>query len=302
MPYVLLFLIALGYAPFLYLHFELMWSQPQYQYFPFVIGALAWLAYSRTSPNPQPPAPSSKLTLLGIGVSWLVLAAATFMFSPWLAMLSLILLFGVGIWHVSRTHTITNPWGLWLISFLLLPLPLGLDRKLVQALQGMSSRVSSYMLDALGVMHSMEGNVLRSVNKEFFVDEACSGIISVMSIIACALIYSVWKNRPLVHLLLSVVIATLWAMALNIARITLIAVFYIQWGIDLSAGWQHETLGLVLFLAAFCGVVGTDFLLAECLAPIDWRTLSESPTRLVRWFNWLVGAGRELRGASQDGE
>lgn len=287
---IMLTLVTLGYLPFVWLHLALLWQQPQYQYFPFVIAAVMWLLGSRWRSAEKVMAGNdfTQLTAAGVCLCWGLLAVATLLFSPWLAMLSLILLFGVGLGQVTHFRKIQNAFGIWVITCLLLPIPLGLDRKLVQALQVFSSQLSSQILDAIGVMHVMDGNVLKTVEKRFFVDEACSGIVSAMSVVTCATIYSVWKNRPTIHFLLNVLLAPLWAMLLNVGRISIIALAYSYWHIDLSSGWQHESLGLILFLLTFGALICTDNLLGVALAPIDPSKLGHQPGRLIQCFNRCI--------------
>ncbi len=86
-----------------------------------------------------------------------------------------------------------------------------LHGQLIAFLQRLSSRVSSHILDLLKINHLMTGNVLQVPDKQFFVDEACSGIVSIMSVIAAGGIYCVWKNRPAIHVILLLVTGVIWA-------------------------------------------------------------------------------------------
>jgi exosortase/archaeosortase family protein len=142
----------------------------------------------------------------------------------------------------------------------------------------------------------MDGNTLRLSNKEFFVDEACSGIVSVMSVIACAVIYGIWRNRPPLHVILLAIAGVAWATFMNVARITIIAVAYTWWGLDWSSGNPHEILGLIVFTITFLALVSTDYLLVALLAPIAKG--GEEPSgpisygaQVVKWFDRLQSWG-----------
>jgi exosortase/archaeosortase family protein len=172
---------------------------------------------------------------------------------------------------------------LWLV----LPLPLGTDYQLITFLQLFSSRLSSTALDAIGVLHLMEGNTLLLVNKQLFVDEACSGIVSVMSIVACAAIYGVWQNRSLLHIVLLALLGIVWATLMNVLRIVIIAFVLNTWNIDWSAGTAHELLGLVLFLLAFAALATSDQLLLALLGPIEVAWL-ETTGHGLRYGRWLI--------------
>ena len=150
-------------------------------------------------------------------------------------------------------------WGVWLLPWLVVPLPFGRDQMLITMLQRGSSQVSSIVLDWFRVPHLMEGNTLILPDKQFFVDEACSGIVSVMSIIACAVIYGVWRNRPPLHLVLLASAGVGWATLMNVVRISVIAIAYHWSGVDWSSGTPHEILGLLIFLITFVALVSTDY-------------------------------------------
>ena len=213
--------------------------------------------------------------------------------SPWLAIVSAILLVASRFVRVSAAWRVEYLWGIWAMLLLLVPLPLNRDQLLINRLQHISSRLSSFFLDWLGVHHLMDGNTLRLPDKEFFVDEACSGIVSVMSVIACAVIYGIWRNRPPMHVILLAVAGVAWATLMNVARITTIAVAFAWWGVDWSSGTPHETLGLIVFTITFLALVSTDYLLVALLAPIvkDADDAVGSPiqygAKVVGWWDRL---------------
>ena len=188
---------------------------------------------------------------------------------------------------LGQQRAIAYLWGIWMLLWLLVPMPLGVDNRLITYLQQLSSKLSSAILELLGIMHLMSGNVLQLPNKEFFVDEACSGIISVMSMIACAAIYAVWKNRSFAHLIGLVLMGVTWALVLNVLRICLIAAIFHFFDIDLSHGPIHEALGLSLFLLMFLALVSTDYLLLLMFAPIETASLGGTgrDNLLVRRWN-----------------
>ncbi len=282
--------VLLGHAPLAILHLRSLWMREQYQYFPFVIAAVVYLLWSRWQEAPVQQEISQRWVGLPevfavAGVVLLIGAILTV--SPWLAFVSLNVSLAAVFALLGRQRQITYLWGIWLLLWLLVPLPLDVDNRLVRFLQQRSSELSSAILDLFGILHLMTGNVLRLPDKQFFVDEACSGIISVMSMIACATIYAVWKNRSFLHLIALVLAGVTWALVLNVLRICLIAGAYHYFDIDLSTGLVHEVLGLSLFLLMFLALVSTDYLFVVMFAPIDTAVLGEGfqDNRLVSIWN-----------------
>ena len=269
---VALAVLAIAYGPLLWMFFYQQWQKPQYQFFPFVIGAFAWLLWTRWSEST--PKISTSSALIWLARSLQVIAVAILLFalawrSPWCAVVSLIALVAAIFASISSSRHVVNLWGIWLLLWLMLPAPLNLDQKLINRLQFVSSQLSSYVLDGVGVTHLMDGNTLTLTAKKLFVDEACSGIISMLSIVACAVIYSVVKNRSPLHLVLLTLASIAWATLINVIRISLIAVALDFWEIDWSSGAPHEILSLVLFLLAFLALLCTDQVLVGCLAPVS---------------------------------
>lgn len=287
--------VLIGHAPLAYLHLRSLWLREQYQYFPFVIGAVLYLLWSRWHEAFPPSATSQRWSGWpeAFAVSAvLLLIGAILTVSPWLAFVSLNIGLAAVFALLGRQRAIVYLWGIWFLLWLMVPLPLSVDDRLVRFLQRKSSELSSAILDLLGILHLMTGNVLRLPDKQFFVDEACSGIISVMSMIACAAIYAVWKNRSVLHLIALVLAGVTWALVLNILRICLIAGAYHYFDIDLSTGMVHDLLGLSLFLLMFFALVSTDYLLVMMFSPIDTSLLDGGyqDNFLVRLWNNSVFA------------
>jgi exosortase len=265
---------AAAYGPLLVPYFQNLWSREYYQHFPFVLAAFAALIAQRVAAAQPRPADFARRGLYGAagaalaGLAWATLAAAYWLNSPWLAYASLIAVAGAALAWASSAWRIDGAAGVWLLLWLIVPPPLNRDGQLVAALQRFSSRASSFVLDFVGVPHLMEGNTLALAEKQLFVDEACSGIISVMAIIACAAIYGVWRRRPAVHVVALMLAGIGWATIMNTVRISTIAITLHFWGIDWSKGTPHEVLSLVVFLLAFGALVSTDVLLEGVFAPI----------------------------------
>ena len=287
-------LAALAVAPLLIVHFRQLWSQTEYQYFPFVFLAVAGLLASRwgTAVGPNKDQLHWRGFTVLLCLSLLMLCAAVLFFNPWAAAVSFILLGGCGWVLLSHYRRPTNLWGIWALFWLIIPLPLGLGDALTQKLQRGGSVISSELLDLLGINHTMHGNTLALPTKQLFVDEACSGIVSVMSVVACAAIYAVWCNRSLLHALVLIGTGVFWATLMNVLRITAIAVAEATWQIDLSTGGAHEMLSVVVFLTTILAVASTDQLLEWFLSPIRlspvWeRGVAANP--LLPAWNGFVG-------------
>ncbi len=290
---------VLGTLPLLCIHLVNMWKQPQYQYFPVVIGVIGWLIW-RGLRREEQITPSRFALPFGIGLLVAALGAAAWgaqLLSPWVGAAGAVLAFG-GILFVARERIpVENPIGVWCLSLLILRPPLALDNKLAFWLQGVTSKIAGALLDMVRVANLVEGNTIVLRDRHLFIEEACSGIVSLLSIIACCAILAVWQNRPAPHAILLTISGTLWAAILNVFRITILAIGLDRLGIDLSEGWRHEALGLVLFSGTLALSFCTDRLLLFLLSPIAspdnqvygaYSQDNERPPVLTRLFNVVV--------------
>jgi exosortase len=189
-------------------------------------------------------------------------------------------------------------WGSWFILWLIIPLPLNRDQNVIAGLQQLSSYLCSNFLDLVGINHLMDGNTLLLPAKQFFIDDACSGIVSLMSIVAFSLIYAIWQRRRPAHVAILLLAAVGWAVVMNALRITLIALLFDKAGMDWSSSTIHEIMSLIVFALIFLGVISSDMLLTGILAPIVLGQGRQAVIRFrydnecIRLWN-SVFAGRE---------
>lgn len=292
---VLLIVAGLAaFGPMLFQFFKQQWQKPEYQAFPLILAAMAYFFWERSSQVVfRPSAVRLLLAALITMVASAILAWSTYIFSPWLSMFSCILFLGV-IPLLWRPATWDGPsmLGPWALSWLLLPLPMSYDTRLITFLQLQSSRFSSFLLDSLGVLHIAQGNVLELPDRSFFVDEACSGIVSLISIVTCIAIYCVWQGRRWSYSAILIAVGIGCATLMNTGRIIAVAMAHSWWGWDLASGAPHTVLGLVLFAITTFVLIFIDYLLLEFLRPIapaenEWEF--RTGKILIRiWDRWIA--------------
>lgn len=256
---VLLFFAALAYSPLLLEEGLRLWSQPEHQFFPFVILGSAVLARQRLR-DAGPRAPGTPfITGLIFGFSILLLVGAILIDAAWVGCASALLALLGGIYAWGGKALLRQLAPAWLFLWLALPPPLEADKRFIVFLQDWTTRASSFVLDSdeLHVIHAREGNLIVLPNKRLFVDESCSGIQSFYSALAVTVFLILYLRRGLIFGIFMVGAAFLWVMVANILRITVIAVAMDRRRLDLTAGWRHELLGWMTFAIALLGIAST---------------------------------------------
>jgi exosortase len=251
--------MLLAFVPLLQTHAANLWARPHYQFFPLALVAAAFLgwSYGRAALTALQPG-NSGATLTGFTVAWALLAVAEIFFSPTLAAIAFLLLLGVVIYGVGGPALVRALFPAWAFLWITVPPPLGLDRQIVLALQTITSHCSSAVLDTLGVLHLLDGNVVQISGRRLLVEEACAGVSSLVAILASALFLILWLRRPWPRALLLVGSAIGWVLVTNCVRVVTIAYVFDRWGLDLSVGVKHELLGLGCFALAVLLIWSTD--------------------------------------------
>jgi exosortase len=166
-----------------------------------------------------------------------------------LILMSGIIVFLVG-WQALRS--VAFPMG-YLVF--MVPLPAIIYYQLTFPLQMLASRLGANGLIALGVPTVREGNLLILPNVTLEVVEACSGVRSLLSLLAAVVGYVylaepiTWKRCVLVAATVPIVIVS------NGLRLVATGVlsFFFSPGVD--SGLAHTGLGLVFFALAFISIL-----------------------------------------------
>lgn len=237
----------LGLSPLLAIQCAHLWERPHFQFFPLAWAAFIVLIVTRGKIGWVSSGRRARLGMVAWGLGLATGLVAAYRFSPWMMQVAAIVC--VTGWGLLRLETGSAiRWLGWtLLLWVTLPLPGRFDRELVDRLQQISSQSAGSLLDLFGVIHLRQGNLIEIRSAKLFVDEACSGIDSLYSLFAIALVMMLWQRRPLVVGLFTLASVPVWAWLGNVVRLTLIAFLLDRWQIDLSQGWKHAALGLAVF-------------------------------------------------------
>lgn len=271
-------LIALAFVPILIVHARMLWSRPHYQLFPMVVPGAIALAY-RYARHLGPLSPGQARTAaLGAAAGWALLVFGVVFVSPPVGMVSALVTLLAAIYALGGRRLVLALLPAWGFLWLAVPLPSGLDLRLVSGLQNLVSRWSSQLLDAFHVFHVMEGNVVEVARRRLLVDQACSGIYSLLTLLMGAIFYALWTRTGWIRGMVLLAAAVFWVLAGNVARIVSIVLLFDRRGIDASGGKKHEALGIALFVMMLLMVASSDRLYAfiEAVGARTWAFLTRA--------------------------
>lgn len=257
-------LVAL--SPSLYKLFSLKWvAAPHYSFTPLFMIAVGFILFRRWQDEGRARPEISVATIARWVAPAVLLAAAIWLRRPWLSSISFVLalrafVFTLGGIEFYKTVRLAC-WAMWLC----VPLPFNLDMSLITSMQHFASQRASEILDLFGYRHLLTGVLITFPKEQFLVEEQCSGVHSLFASMAGVAVYCVVRKRSLSRTATMLICAVLWVIALNIARIVLVVVGKISWGLPLTEGLLHDFAGYIIFALVVLAVISTDRMLVFML-------------------------------------
>jgi exosortase len=156
----------------------------------------------------------------------------------------------------------------------MIPVPAQIFAQLTIPLQLFVSEVSSLLAASLGVPLLREGNVIHLPRQTLHVVQACSGLMSMISLWMLSAVigyFALCSNgvRGLLFLL-----STPIAVLVNVIRVFLLIIFFHHFGIDLTRGNLHTIYGVGIFALSIISVL----LMTGIMAKWDTTPSEGSPS------------------------
>ena len=282
-----LLMILLAHGPLLAYGTMQLWWREAYQFFPFAWFAALVLALRLRKAEPGRPSILGGTLLLMLGMSLLLLATASWTWA--LAMIALPINVAAVVLALGGRRLLRTLVPAIMAYLTTVPPPFGLDSRVLTALRQVAVVWSGKVLDTLGVLHVVSGNLIEIPGHRLFVSEACSGIHSTVSALAFAVIAAMFLRRGALHTALLALLAVVYAIVGNVIRIAA-GTALLQWcNYDIISGWKHETAGMLIFGFCVALILSTDQLLAFLLRPMHEKPVTRR-TGPVVWprVSWPI--------------
>lgn len=225
---------------------------------PFISAYIVWLKRQELAALEVKPA-AWGWVIFGLGVAVYLLSAVWRIYFPsamsFLVVLSGLILIFFGFRHLK---------ALWFpLSFLLfmIPLPLVTIANISFQLKVFAAEVSTAAMNGMGMLAVREGSVIKTVHSYVVVEDPCSGIRSLIALIALGALMSYfshmcrWKKLVLFFSSMPIAVGT------NIFRIIVVAMASEMYGSKFATGAFHDAMGIVVFVLAFLGLTAVANLL-----------------------------------------
>lgn len=137
-----------------------------------------------------------------------------------------------------------------LFLIFMIPLPSILLQKITFPMQLFASKVAVSTVNLFGIPVLREGNVIYLTETTLEVAEACSGIRSLMSLLALSTIYAYFMHKKNWVRIVLVLASFPIAIIVNALRVSATAVLAQYFGETVAQGFYHDFSGYILFIVS----------------------------------------------------
>jgi len=158
-----------------------------------------------------------------------------------------ITLFGLSIYLLGRKNTQKIAVPLAYLIFMI-PIPAIIWNKIAFPLQIFASRMAEIVIRAIGITILREGNILYLTNTTLEVVDACSGIRSLITLLALSAALAYVSNHSRIKKWILFTLSIPIALLANIIRLSLTAGLAVRFGEKAAQGFIHEFSGIFIYL------------------------------------------------------
>lgn len=239
---------------------EQVWSRESGAHGPIILGTGLWVLWRQIGEFKSEGRTGNPL----LTALMLVPSLALYVFGRAYDFISLetVGLYGTGlaILHsfIGMALMLRNWFPLFYLSFMVPPPQWFLD-KITAPLKQFVSYAATEPLSALGIPLAREGVTIFVAQYQLLVEDACSGMNSLVGLVAISLLYIyLMRGSSVLYSLLLVSMVIPIAIIANILRIIILILLTYFMGDDVAQGFTHFAAGLFLFATALLLVFALD--------------------------------------------
>jgi len=218
---------------------------------PLISAFLVWQKREKLAKLKISPSNSGWLLL---GPSVLIYVISALLRINFSAALSLIpVLIGIVLLFLGKEFLKELLFPLLFLLFMI-PLPSVAIVNLSFKLKIFAAQVSTFIVNRLGVPAIREGSVIKTMHSYLIVEDPCSGIRSLIALIALGALMAYFSNISKVKKAILFLSSIPIAIGTNVIRIVALSLVSEIYGAKFATGWFHNTMGVLVFVFAFVGL------------------------------------------------
>ncbi|MFH1283028.1 MAG: exosortase/archaeosortase family protein [bacterium] len=197
----------------------------------------------------------NNMGLLMIGMALAIHLASAWTKVYFTSGLSLILLIlGLVLYFLGKKYFGKLLYPILFLLFMV-PMPLVLIANLSVKLKLFAAQCATILLNKIGIPAMRNGSTIRTMHSYMEVEGPCSGIRSLISLLALGALVAYFMNTKMIKKWLLLALSIPIAICANIFRVTLLTSASEIYGDKFAMGWFHDFSGFLLFFVAFLGLM-----------------------------------------------
>ncbi len=133
----------------------------------------------------------------------------------------------------------------------MIPVPLVIITNVSFKMKIFAAKIATTILNNVGIAAIREGSLIRMQHAQVVVDDVCSGLRSLISLMALGSIFAYWMKSSMVKKYILFLTAIPIAIVTNVARIIFLSSVAEIWGAQNAGGLIHDVSGFLVFALAF---------------------------------------------------
>jgi len=245
-----IFLVA--YVPVFLVMWYRWWARDSYYshgiLIPLVSGFLIWQLKDELKKIKAKESPwGMRLIVLGVIIYFL---ASMFRVNIAASVSMLIVLYGLVFYFYGSELFKKIAFPLIFLAFMV-PLPSVTIANLSFSLKLFAAELSLNVIRSFGIQAVREGSIIMMPHAHVIVDDVCSGLRSLISLMALGSIFAYWFKGAMWKRLLIFVLTIPIAVVTNMCRVVILSVISEAWGTQYAEGFVHDATGMMVFVLAF---------------------------------------------------
>jgi len=133
----------------------------------------------------------------------------------------------------------------------MIPVPLVIITNISFKMKIFAAKIATIVLNNSGIPAVREGSVIRMQHAQVIVDDVCSGLRSLISLMALGSIFAYWMKSPMTKRSILFLTTIPIAIITNVFRVIFLSSIAEIWGVQYATGFLHDASGFLVFALAF---------------------------------------------------